>query len=167
MSPIKFQSIRKALGLDRGQMAFALGYEGANGNDQVHRLETGKRPIRPEQLRLIEAYRAGYRPPDWESNGYAEQIATLEDGADAVSTNEMTPEQARAARIKLKLNLAQMGYMLGFEGKSVKASMHNLESGQRRVRPAQARLIRAYLSGYRPRDWGAYPPDQDQDDEGD
>lgn len=161
MTPSEFQSTRKALGLDRGQMAFMLGYDGANGNDQVHRLEIGKRPIRSEHLRLIEAYRAGYRPPDWASNGYAEKIATLDkaNGVNDVST-ELTAEEVRAARVRLKLNLAQMAYMLGFEGSSAKSSMHNLESGERRVRPAQARLIRAYLSGYRPKDWGAYPPDQ-------
>lgn len=158
VSPEEFLSAREALDLDRGQFAFMLGMDGANANDQMFRLERGKRDVMPAQARLIAAYLAGYRPDDWGSNGYAKTFAPIDDtGAGDVSTIEMTPEQVKAARAEFRLNLVQMGYMLGFEGTAARASMHRLESGERRIRPAQARLLRAYLSGYRPEDWGAYP----------
>lgn len=65
----------------------------------------------------------------------------------------MTPDQLARARKRLGLTLEQMADMLGYEGEQAKSQVHHLETGRREIRPAQRRLVEAYLSGYRPADW--------------
>lgn len=65
----------------------------------------------------------------------------------------MTPEQFRKARHKLGLTLEQMGTMLGYEPDSAKSHVHHMEAGKRGVHGYHERLVRAYLEGYRPKDW--------------
>ena len=65
----------------------------------------------------------------------------------------MTPDQLARARKRLGLTLEQTAFMLGYEGEQAKSQVHHLETGRRQIRPAQRRLIAAYLSGYRPDDW--------------
>lgn len=65
----------------------------------------------------------------------------------------MTPDQIARARKRLGLTLDQMADMLGYEGEQAKSQVHHLETGRREIRPAQRRLVEAYLSGYRPVDW--------------
>lgn len=65
----------------------------------------------------------------------------------------MTPPQLSEARRKLGLTLSEMALMLGYEGAQARGHMHNLETGKRDLRPAQRRLVEAYLAGYRPKDW--------------
>ena len=65
----------------------------------------------------------------------------------------MTPTELREARRKLRLTLEQMAPLLGYEGKHGVTDVYRLESGTRTIRPAQRRLIEAYLRGYRPKDW--------------
>ena len=69
MTPKRFNIARKRLGLTLTETAAMLGYEGENARSQVHHLETGRRPVRPAQARLIEAYLDGYRPKDWPNEG--------------------------------------------------------------------------------------------------
>lgn len=65
----------------------------------------------------------------------------------------MTPAQFSQARRKLGLSLDQMAVLLGYEGEQARSQVHHLETGRRDVRPAQRRLVEAYLAGYRPSDW--------------
>lgn len=65
----------------------------------------------------------------------------------------MTPNEIREARRRLGLSLDRMAEMLGYDGQFRKDQMHKLETGAREIRPPQARLLRAYLEGYRPPDW--------------
>jgi transcriptional regulator with XRE-family HTH domain len=65
MTPVQLTRARQRLGLTLEQMARMLGYDGVQSRSQVHNLETGRRELRPAQRRLVEAYLAGYRPPDW------------------------------------------------------------------------------------------------------
>ncbi len=65
MTPIQLQKARRKLGLTLSELAAVLGYRGSEARSQVHHMETGRRPIREPQRRLIEAYMAGYRPDDW------------------------------------------------------------------------------------------------------
>ena len=65
----------------------------------------------------------------------------------------MTPEQLARARKRLGLSLDQMAKMLGYDGFQARSQVHHLETGRREIRPAQRRLIDAYLAGYRPKDW--------------
>lgn len=60
----------------------------------------------------------------------------------------MTPSQLTEARRKLGLTLSEMALMLGYEGEQARSQMHNLETGKRDLRPAQRRLVEAYLAGY-------------------
>lgn len=65
----------------------------------------------------------------------------------------VTPSQLKKARQSLGLTLDQMAGMLGYQGHNRRGQMHHLETGEREIRPAQRRLVEAYLSGYRPDDW--------------
>jgi transcriptional regulator with XRE-family HTH domain len=65
MTPADLARARRVLGLTLDEMARMLGYTGEQARSQVHHMETGRREIRDAQRRLVEAYLAGYRPPDW------------------------------------------------------------------------------------------------------
>ena len=65
----------------------------------------------------------------------------------------MTPQQLARARERLGLTLSEMADMLGYEGEQRRQMVHKLEAGLRTIREPQRRLIEAYLSGYRPKDW--------------
>ena len=65
----------------------------------------------------------------------------------------MTPHTLAKARDLFGLSLADMARMLGYEGEQARSQVHHLETGRREIRPAQRRLIEAYLNGYRPDDW--------------
>lgn len=65
MTGDELKAARLRLGLTLEQMAAMLGYQGAQRRQMQYDLETGRRPIREPQRRLIEAYLEGYRPKDW------------------------------------------------------------------------------------------------------
>ena len=65
----------------------------------------------------------------------------------------MNHHDAKGARLRLGLTLDQMADMLGYEGDHKRQMMHRVETGERRLREPQRRLIEAYLHGYRPNDW--------------
>lgn len=65
----------------------------------------------------------------------------------------MTPAQLAQARERLGLSLDAMATMLGYQGSQRRQMQYDLETGRRRLREPQRRLIDAYLSGYRPDDW--------------
>ncbi len=65
----------------------------------------------------------------------------------------MTPKDVARARERLGLSLFEMATLLGYLGKQRDQMMHDLTTGRRPVREPQRRLIEAYLSGYRPKDW--------------
>ena len=57
------------------------------------------------------------------------------------------------ARHQLGLTLEQMSTMLGYQGVQRRQMQYDLETGRRKIREPQRRLVEAYLSGYRPADW--------------
>lgn len=65
MTPKQMARARERLGLTLEAMATMLGYQGTQRRQMQYDLETGRREIREPQRRLVEAYLAGYRPPDW------------------------------------------------------------------------------------------------------
>jgi len=65
----------------------------------------------------------------------------------------LTPTALKEARHTLGLTLAELAPLLGYEGVNGARLVRRMESGDRTIRPAQARLVRAYLDGYRPADW--------------
>lgn len=69
----------------------------------------------------------------------------------------MTPEQIRAARQRLGLSTSQMGAMLDInDTRTYRAYEAPETAAMHRSPPARfLRLMRAYLDGYRPRDWPA------------
>ena len=71
MSPEEFKSIRLSLGLSQPQLARLLGY--ASSRFHLAAFEaTGRRhrEVPPMLERLMRAYAAGYRPPDWPEKGW-------------------------------------------------------------------------------------------------
>lgn len=68
----------------------------------------------------------------------------------------MTPAQLARARKRLGLTLEAMAKMLGYEGEQRRQMQYDLETGRKRIRAPQRRLVEAYLSGYRPSDWPSY-----------
>ena len=65
----------------------------------------------------------------------------------------MTPQALSRARKRLGLSRADMGVLLGYEGEGARSQVHHMEAGRRDIRPAQRRLVEAYLDGYRSKDW--------------
>lgn len=62
----------------------------------------------------------------------------------------MTPAEFKEARQSLGLGQMQMAQMLGF---SRKASVGDMERAVKPITDQTARLMRAYIAGYRPADW--------------
>jgi transcriptional regulator with XRE-family HTH domain len=65
MTPEQIKQTRHQLGLTLTQLGELMGYQGVNVRVQMDDLETGRRPLRECQRRLLTAYRDGYRPRDW------------------------------------------------------------------------------------------------------
>lgn len=66
------------------------------------------------------------------------------------------PADIVAARQKLGLTQAQLAGVLGCTLAHVKAmESPTMRPGRRAMQPPYARLLRAYLDGYRPADWPA------------
>jgi DNA-binding transcriptional regulator YiaG len=65
MSPDDIKAARHSLGLSLSELAELLGYQGNHARVQMDDLETGRRPLRECQRRLLQAYLEGYRPSDW------------------------------------------------------------------------------------------------------
>jgi DNA-binding transcriptional regulator YiaG len=65
MSPDDIKAARHSLGLSLSELAELLGYTGNHARVQMDDLETGRRPLRECQRRLLQAYLEGYRPSDW------------------------------------------------------------------------------------------------------
>jgi len=65
VTPTEVARARDRLGLTLEQMATMLGYQGEQRRQMQYDLETGRRPVREPQRRLVEAYLSGYRPADW------------------------------------------------------------------------------------------------------
>ena len=65
MTPAELRQFREKWGLTAEAMATMLGYRGAQRRQVQYDLETGRRPIREPQRRLLAAYQHGYRPDDW------------------------------------------------------------------------------------------------------
>lgn len=65
MTPKEIKDARLKLGLTQSQLAILLGYKGENVRAMMHDLETGNKPLREAQKRLLVAYTEGYRPKDW------------------------------------------------------------------------------------------------------
>lgn len=66
----------------------------------------------------------------------------------------MTPDEIRAARKILGLTQHQLAVLLGFADQPLtKNNLSRLERGSKTLDAARARLLQAYLDGYRPDDW--------------
>ena len=68
----------------------------------------------------------------------------------------MNPHQVKEARLTLGLSLDQMAILIGYDRadrSDRRKLIMDLELGVLPLRPAQERLIVAYLEGYRPEDW--------------
>lgn len=81
---------RHAFGLSLNEMADMLGYVGTQRRQQVDDLETGRRPLREPQRRLIEAYLAGYRPGSWPVETRGRPFPYIGDQLDARATAPCT-----------------------------------------------------------------------------
>lgn len=66
----------------------------------------------------------------------------------------MTPEEFKQARITLGLTQQQMADMLDSDRHAVRKTEQDAStSTYRKPAPRMVRLMKAYLSGYRPDDW--------------
>jgi transcriptional regulator with XRE-family HTH domain len=62
----------------------------------------------------------------------------------------MTPEEFRAAREAMGLTAQQAADVMGYGSRQ---RIYEIEAGRKGLSQASARLMRAYLDGYRPSDW--------------
>jgi len=77
MTPRQVAAARRKLRLGHWHFATMLGYVGGCRRDMTYFLESGRRPLREPQRRLLEAYLLGYRPPDWNE---ADDVAAADEG---------------------------------------------------------------------------------------
>lgn len=63
-TPEALLAARKMLGLTQAQMAWQLGFMGRQSRSAVSNLESGARPIRAPQARIVTALLDGWRPHD-------------------------------------------------------------------------------------------------------
>lgn len=59
----------------------------------------------------------------------------------------------KEVRLLLGLSQTQMGHMLGYQGNHVRQMVYEIEAGTKPLMPCQARLLQAYVDGWRPADW--------------
>ncbi|EFO31306.1 hypothetical protein TRICHSKD4_3323 [Roseibium sp. TrichSKD4] len=72
----------------------------------------------------------------------------------ALGIRPMTGEVLRDARKELKLTGSQLAPLIGLKpSASVRSHISQMELGRIPIQAHHVRLIRAYLSGYRPHDW--------------
>lgn len=64
MTGEEFKEIREKLGLSQSELAKVLGY-GATVRISEFERKTNPRPIPLHVAMLMEAFRSGYRPPNW------------------------------------------------------------------------------------------------------
>lgn len=62
MTPEQIKAARETLGLSQAQLAEVMALR---GRAAISEWESGKRKPDPRSVKLIQAYLAGYRPPDW------------------------------------------------------------------------------------------------------
>ena len=65
MTAAEIKEARHALGLSVFDCANLSGIEGPNAQTRWREIERGDRFAMPAHRRLLLAYLAGYRPPDW------------------------------------------------------------------------------------------------------
>lgn len=66
----------------------------------------------------------------------------------------LTPEMLKEAREYLGLDQEQFGLVCGFKASEYRhQQISRLENGRRKITITICRLVRAYLTGYRPPDW--------------
>lgn len=85
---------RGALGLTQAQLAAVMGY---SGKSRIAELEAGTRSPGPAAIRLLRAYGAGYRPPDWPLRK-AEPVADATPQIATMPVDEKTVEAVVAAQ---------------------------------------------------------------------
>ena len=64
----------------------------------------------------------------------------------------MNGEKITKALVKLHMNHAQLEPLLGYKRQGGRM-VRFIENNERQLMPAQARLLEAYMAGYRPKDW--------------
>ena len=77
MTPRQVAAARRKLRLGHWDFATMLGYVGGCRRDMTYFLESGRRPLREPQRRLIEALLDGWRPKDWPE---AEEATAADEG---------------------------------------------------------------------------------------
>jgi DNA-binding transcriptional regulator YiaG len=65
----------------------------------------------------------------------------------------MTPEDFQQARQSLGLSAPDLARVLGVSPTRARQTFSDWSRGAKTMDPARARLVRAYLAGYRPPDW--------------
>ena len=65
----------------------------------------------------------------------------------------MTPAEFQQARQSLGLPAPDLARLLGISPPRGVQTFSDWVTGKRNIDPARARLLRAYLDGYRPEDW--------------
>ena len=67
----------------------------------------------------------------------------------------MTPAEVRAARDAIGLTQKQLATVMGLRGPATVAEWEReaQKAGSRKIGPTAARLLAAYVTGYRPEDW--------------
>lgn len=140
---------RVALGLTQAQLAAVMGY---SGKSRIAELESGARKPSPAAIRLLRAYSAGYRPPDW-------PLRKAEQGAEAViltslPVNEAVLQKVVAAMRQGARSAGEIARRTQLGLLTVKDALAEIE----RLRAAAPAKPVARANLHRGRDVDLYPP---------
>lgn len=101
MTPAEIRAARHNLGLTQADFARLLGY---SGKSRIAELEAGTRKPGGAVIRLIVAYAAGYRPPDWTK---AEALSP--EGPAPLTKLPVRPETVKLVRAALERGARRPG----------------------------------------------------------
>ena len=143
MSAETVRDAQPRLALTDDQLAPLLGFEKEHRLNQLAKIKDGTKAPSVPVARLVTAYLDGYRPDDWPESG--------EDGVPPFPVP--AGPALHDARLALELTRGQFAALLGFEGKGASDQLDDMMRGKKPIMPHTARLVAAYLDGYRPAGW--------------
>lgn len=137
-----FKDAQDGFMLSDEQFAALIGIEGAHQADRLAQIMDGTKTPNPAMSRLLTAYLEGYRPDDWP--GPDEKVP---------EAGPMTGAALHDARIALELTRSQFTTLIGYEGRHSAGQLEDRLKSRKTITAPTVRLVRAYLDGYRPKDW--------------
>jgi len=137
------KTARLALGLTQAQLAAAMGY---SGKSRIAELESGARHPSAAAIRLLHAYGAGYRPPDW-------PLRKAEPKAESFAQMPVSDETMRAVIAAIQ----QGGRKPGDIARRTRLGLLTVKDALAEIERRRVKEVKTPATLYRGRDVTLYP----------